>query len=151
MNILTPVSEIMTTNLITVHPKDSLYRLKEIFDEHKIHHIPVVEFKKLVGLISKTDLLYFIKGAKHIGESEKLQNAMRLTQHKVEDLMTTRLAVLEPRDTIRTALEVFKANLFHALPIVENEALVGIITTYDLLDFFSKETIALSDYESSKS
>ncbi|MEM8909876.1 MAG: CBS domain-containing protein, partial [Bacteroidota bacterium] len=49
----------MTTKLLTVNPKDKLQEVKKIFDDHRIHHLPVVRYKTIVGLISKTDLLYF--------------------------------------------------------------------------------------------
>jgi len=147
MNVLTPVSNLMSTNLITVNAKDTLTKVKEIFDTNNIHHLPVVDFKEIVGLISKTDLLYFLKGAKNLSEAEQQQNAVRLSFYNVKDIMTTKLAKLAPEDTVGTAITVFKENLFHALPIVKNEELVGILTTYDLLDFFSQESIKLSDYQ----
>ena len=144
MNILTPVSDLKTSDLVTVHPKDTLASVKEHFDTQNIHHIPVVEFKKIVGIISKTDLLYFLKGTETIDAN--FENEAKLSHYKAGDLMTTALATLEPEEPIRTALEVFKANLFHALPIVKNEELVGILTTYDLIVFFAEEAIKLSDY-----
>ena len=62
MNTLAPVSSIMSTELITVNPKDPLIDVKNIFDQNNIHHVPVVRFKKIVGIVSKTDLMYFLKG-----------------------------------------------------------------------------------------
>lgn len=147
MNILTPVRSIMITDLYTVHPKDTLYKAKELIDTHAIHHLPVVEFKKIVGIISKTDLLYFVKGAKKLSEQDELRNKMWLSHCQVKDMMSTQLATLNPEDTIRTAIEVFQKNLFHALPVVENNDLVGMITTYDLLTFFAQEKIQLGDYK----
>lgn len=147
MNVLTPVSNLMSTDLLTVNAKDTLTKVNEIFDTHNIHHLPVVDFKKIVGLVSKTDLLYFLKGAKNMSEAEQQQNATRLSFYNVKDIMTTKLAKLAPDDTVGTAISVFKENLFHALPVVKEDELMGILTTYDLLDFFSKESIKLSDYQ----
>jgi CBS domain-containing protein len=45
------------------------------------------------------------------------------------------------------ALEVFKENLFHALPVVEEGNLVGIITTYDIISRLADEPITLADYK----
>ena len=42
---------------------------------------------------------------------------------------------LEPDDTIGLAADIFLANKFHALPVVEDERLVGIVTTHDLLKY----------------
>ncbi|MEM8527741.1 MAG: CBS domain-containing protein [Bacteroidota bacterium] len=148
MNILTPVNDLMTTDLITVHPKDTLAKVKEHFDNNSIHHIPVVEFKKIVGIISKTDLLYFLKGTQTIDAN--FENEARLAHHQVSDFMTTGLATTEPSEPIRTALEIFKENLFHALPVVQNEELLGILTTYDLIVFFANEAVRLEDYAAQK-
>jgi CBS domain-containing protein len=106
-----------------------------------------VEFKKIVGIISKTDLLYFVKGAKKLSKQDELRNNMWLSHYQVEDMMTSQLATLEPEDSVRTALAVFQKNLFRALPIVRGEELLGMITTHDILNFFAQETIQLSDYK----
>ncbi len=141
MDILAPVSSIMTTNLLTVNPKDNLKVVKEIFDRNRIHHLPVVRHKKIVGLISKTDLLHFLKGANP--EKEKLRNAKLLEKFVAEDIMTTGLAKLESDDRINVALEVFKENLFHAIPIVDGEELKGIVTTYDVIKALSEDKVKI--------
>lgn len=147
MNILTPISEIMTTNLITVNPKDTISSVKHKFDAHQIHHLPVVRYKELVGLISKSDLLYFMKGLRvnETGGAEK--NAIRLSHYCVKDIMTVGLATVEPREPIRTALEIFKENILHALPVVQDDELIGIITTHDIIVALADEKIKLSDYK----
>lgn len=132
MNTLNPVKTIMTTNLVTVNPKDSLWEVKKIFDNHRIHHLPVVRYKGIVGLISKTDLLHFLKGACN-DNFEEMLNEARLQNYTAEDIMTTGLAKIGPDDHISVAIEIFKENLFHAIPVVEKEELVGIITTYDII------------------
>ena len=62
MNVLDPVKSIMTTKLITVSTGDKLTVVKEIFDNNRIHHVPVVRYKELVGIISKTDFMHFLRG-----------------------------------------------------------------------------------------
>ncbi|NRB52790.1 MAG: CBS domain-containing protein [Saprospiraceae bacterium] len=141
MDILAPVSSIMTTNLLTVNPKDNLKVVKEIFDGNRIHHLPVVRHKKIVGLISKTDLLYFLKGANP--EKEKVRNEKLLDKFVAEDIMTKGLAKLESDDRINVALEVFKENLFHAIPVVDGEELKGIVTTYDIIKALSEDKVQI--------
>ena len=53
-----PLSGIMSTNLITVSPGDKLSVVKDLFRGKRIHHIPVVQNGKLVGLITTADLLW---------------------------------------------------------------------------------------------
>ena len=133
MNVLAPVSSIMTKNLITVNPEDKLVKVKEIFDKHKIHHLPVVRYREIVGIISKSDVLYFLKGLGNDRSSEEVLNNVRLNNYTAQSIMTTGMAKLEPDDKINVALEVFRVNLFHALPVIDNGELVGILTTYDII------------------
>jgi acetoin utilization protein AcuB len=140
MNILAPVKSIMTTNLITVSPKDKLTIVKEIFETHKIHHIPVVRFKEIVGLLSKTDFLYFMRGFNR-NDEDRFVNEARLRAYNAEDLMTKGLAKLSPDDRINVALEIFLENRFHAIPVVENNELVGILTTFDIIKALASEKV----------
>ena len=142
MNLLTPVSELMTKKLITVNPEDKLRVVKEIFDSNNIHHIPVVRYRKIVGIISKADLLYYLKGMGNSGYKDAL-NEERLQLATAEDIMTTGLGKLEPTDRIDVALDVFLKNIFHALPVVENDELVGIITTHDIITALAEKKFAV--------
>lgn len=151
MKKLQPVKTIMSTDLITVGPKDTLSKIKEIFDTKNIHHIPVVEFKSIVGMISKTDMLFFQRG--QIDEDDKYGQAMekvRSTRITAEEIMTKNLAKLEADDPLRTAIAVFSKNKFHALPVVENGDLVGIVTTFDLIKLLDDEKVGLEEYSSKK-
>ncbi len=126
----------MTRKIITLEPKDNMQKVKKIFESSKIHHLPVIENDKLVGMISKTDLLHFIKG--YSGSSyDRIMNDVRLDSFLVKEIMTTGLAKLEPTDKIEVAVEVFKENLFRALPVVEGDFLVGIVSIIDILNYIS--------------
>lgn len=134
MNMLTTVAELMTTKLITVSPHTPLVELKELFEKHSIHHLPVVTPEgRLEGMVSQTD---FIKVAEQ--DISSLKTAL---------IMTKKLAKLESSDSLRTAASVFSLNKFHALPVVDDETLVGIITTHDLIKLMNEEKIDLTDYK----
>lgn len=150
MNVLAPVSTIMSTKLITISPGESLLAVREMFEKNNIHHIPVVRYKEIVGLISKTDYLYFKQGC--VGsEGEKEKEIYQLTQWKAEEIMTSKLAKLESDDPIRTALDLFRLNRFHALPVIENEELVGIVTPHDIIEALANEKVTLENYQTIKS
>lgn len=128
MNAYAPISTIMVTDLVTINPDENLLAVKKIFDAHSFHHLPVVRFRKIVGIVSKTDFNHFTGGINHAGENTHL-----LENTKVEDIMTKGLGKLEPDDRINVALEIFSKNWFHALPVVEHDELVGIVTTQDVI------------------
>ena len=62
MNIQAPVSSIMSTDLMVVQSDHKVVIVRDIMEINEIHHVPVVNFNKIVGLISKSDLLHFLKG-----------------------------------------------------------------------------------------
>jgi CBS domain-containing membrane protein len=146
MNLVAPISTIMTKDLITVGPDDSLEVVKKHFDEKHIHHIPVVHSQELVGIISIKDLKYFLRGTTQNPTDDMIEE-MRLRSWKAKDIMTTKLAKVDVDDKIRTVLDVFKLNRLSALPVLENKKLVGIVTTYDIIATLAAEPIQLSDYK----
>ena len=133
-----PVSEFMSTKLVTVIPTDGLEKVKEIFETYNIHHIPVVRFTDLVGMISKTDFYKAIHGLRlHDASQARSENKALLTKYKVEDLMTKHIARVSPEDKVGVAAEIFLENYFHAIPVVNADGeLKGIITNYDVIKAF---------------
>ena len=117
------ISTIMTTDLITVGPNDNLNVVRDIFMNKKIHHLPVVEGDKLVGLLTTYDLFKMNK------------SSTEYDSIKVSEVMTKRLATLEPQQKIGSAAELFLENLFHAVPIIKDGKLKGIITSFDVLKY----------------
>jgi acetoin utilization protein AcuB len=134
MNLFSLVSTIMTPadKLVTVNPEDSLREVKKIFDTHSFHHLPVVRFRSIVGIISKTDFNHFTGGLSHHIE-DRFMNDAKLENAKAQDIMTKGMGKVEPDDRINVALEVFSKNWFHALPVVQHDELVGILTTQDII------------------
>jgi len=129
MNVFVPVSTLMVTDLVTINPETSLRKVKEIFEEHSFHHLPVVNFRKIVGMVSRTDFDRFVGGLKKANEA----TTDLLEKTRAEEIMTKGLGKLEPDDRINVALEIFSKNWFHALPVVKDDELVGIITTQDII------------------
>lgn len=124
----------MTTDLVTVNPSTPLAEAKELLTRNSFHHLPVVDHDfRLRGILSQSD---FIK-------------AHDIDHGTVKQLMTSGMAKLETEDTVRTAASVFALNRFHALPVVsEDDKLIGIVTTLDLIKFMDREVVELSDYNS---
>ena len=143
MNIFAPISSIMTDHkhLITVAPEENLTKVKEIFEAHKFHHIPVVHFREIVGIVSRSDFEYFMGGASHY-EEDRFVNELRLERTQVKEIMVKKLGKVAPDDRINVALEVFMINRFHALPVVEDGELVGILTPFDIMEALSKQVPA---------
>ena len=122
----------MNSKLITISEDADLEKIKELFNSYNISHLPVVDYKKLKGLISLSEVSFLINPSRF--ELESIEAAILETGWiKAKNLMRTRLAKLEPDDKIEVAIDIFLNNHFHCLPIVKGEELVGIVTPNDIL------------------
>jgi acetoin utilization protein AcuB len=140
MNHLAPVSTIMKEmkELFTVSPEDTLLTIKEIFAENKFHHVPVINKHKLVGIISKND---FLQALVDIAESGLKLSDDALRSLPVKEYMTTKMATVGLKERVDVAALIFKENIFHCLPIVnEEKELLGLITPFDILTHSFKLT-----------
>lgn len=145
MNLLNKVSSVMSTDLITISEDEPLTKVEEIFRKNMIHHIPVVHTSRLVGIVSKSDYLFFKRGFNDQTTDKKI-DLFRLKTHTVGDIMTKGIATMQYDEKINIALEIFKENLFHAIPIMEDDRLVGILSTYDIVKQLADDKGAINEY-----
>ncbi len=129
-----PVATIMTTNVVKLNLKDDLTKAESLFKKHRIRHIPVVVGNKIVGMLSYTDLLR-ISFADAVDDDEEEVDVTVYNMFSVEQVMARKLVKVSPETTIREVAEILSKNEFHALPVVEGDLLVGIVTTTDLIKY----------------
>lgn len=133
MNLSDSISKIMTNNLITLRPNDSIAEAAKIFDTQGIHHIPVVEDRNLVGMVSKTDYLFFKRGFLDDKTDQRIEE-IRMNNYELSDIMTRDLQYIKVNSPVQKALELFQKNEFHALPVMDEDQLVGLVTTFDIIN-----------------
>ena len=133
----TLISKVMTANPTTISPNDTVDSVSEIFDDNSFHHIPVVDEQGVLhGIISKIDLMALSYGRSlfRVHNGTKLNQTLYRTL-LVKDVMTKDVTSLKPDDTVSDAMDLFRHNIFHAIPIVKSGQLCGILSCYDLLLF----------------
>ena len=146
MNLLGPVKDIMTANPYTLTPSATIGDAAKIFDEHKVHHIPIAIDNTLLGIVSMSDYLFFRRGFLDNRDDEKIED-IRMNNYEVSFIMTKGIATMESTEKINVALEIFKENLFHAIPIVDEGVLIGILTTHDIIKNLAKDNEAYAEYD----
>ena len=125
------ITSIMTKNVVCVKPDQVLLDVKHIYEKKKFHHhIPVVENEKLIGMVSLIDFMYNISGA-GINDDNKVYSEL-----KVKDIMTSKPYSLTVDATIEDAAKVLTNGKYHAIPIVEDSKVVGIVSTADIISYF---------------
>lgn len=127
------VSAIMTTKIITLKEDNDLEKAEHLFKKHKIRHIPVVKGKSIIGMLSYTDLLRisFVDAVDDDGEIENLVYNM----FTIEQVMAKNIVSVSSTTSIKEVAQILANKEFHALPVVDDGELVGIVTTTDLLKF----------------
>ena len=125
------ITEVMTKNVVCVTPNQYLLDVKHIYEKENFHHhIPVEENGKLVGMVSLIDFMYNISGA-GISDDNKVYKEL-----KVKDIMTQNPFYLTTNSTIDDVSKVLAEGNFHAIPVLENDKIVGIVSTADIIKHF---------------
>jgi len=132
------VSKIMSTNLITVNLTNNLVDAEKLFSENNIRHIPVVNGDDIIGILSLTDLLR-VSFVDTYGSDESDVDTAVYNMLSIEQVMVKNLVSVSSSQTIKEVAGVLAKNEFHALPIVDSNKLVGIVTTTDLLNYLLEQ------------
>ncbi|NER12612.1 CBS domain-containing protein [Leptobacterium flavescens] len=134
----TPVSAIMSTDLVTLNHTDDLVTAEKLFKEKKIRHIPVVSGDQISGILSYTDLLR-ISFADAVDEDESEVDTIVYNMFTIEQVMAKKLMSVSSNTTIKEVAEILATHEFHALPVVDEGKLVGIVTTTDLINYLLQQ------------
>ncbi|MCD6319746.1 MAG: CBS domain-containing protein [Candidatus Desulfofervidaceae bacterium] len=117
------VSKWMVKEVITVDKGADIKEAIRLMEKHSIRHLPVVEGDRFLGLVTEGDLRQLLIPA-------------MLEEIKVKDVMITEPITVTPQTDIETAAKLIYKYKIGGLPVVENNKLVGILTTTDILRAF---------------
>lgn len=127
-----PASQVMTRPLVTVTPDDPLSTAMKLMDERRVHHLLVVEGRRMAGILSSADLLKLALLLRpEAGQAASSGESLGL---KVRDLMQTRVAVVRENTSLKETAQVLSLGGFHAVPVLAiDDTPVGIVTSSDLV------------------
>ena len=119
---------IMSTNLITISPKDSLATARELMHDNKIHHLPVCVDKELVGLVTLTNVLAATDSILRDPDSR-----LHAKDILVEEMMVKDIATVDENASLRQAALFLEKHKIGCLPVVTDGELHGIVTDTDFV------------------
>ena len=122
------IDAIMSTNLITVQPEDTLADARTLMHENRIHHIPVVEDGRLAGLVTLTNVL-----AATDSFLRDQANRIHASEILVRDVMVVDVATVDVNAGLRQAALFLEKHQIGCLPVMDDHTLVGIITDTDFV------------------
>lgn len=133
-----PVTHIMTKDVLTADlSTDDLHSVKDLIDNNKLRHVPITHNSKLVGIVSKTDINRLTFSS--LFEGQETADEAVLDMLKIEHVMSDKPKAIRPDTTIRDAAEIFANQEFHSLPVVEDDNVVGIVTTTDVIKYMLEQ------------
>ena len=139
--------DIMTRNIIVVEEDTHINNLIRIFMDNKISCVPVVnDEKKLVGIVTKTDILgHFMDIDLHISVKDTLHDILEFsseqrdletvpeTEMKVRAIMTPNPITTGEDTTVESLAKTMINNKIHRLIITRDNEIAGIVSTLDIL------------------
>jgi len=120
-----PIVKVMTPDPATISPQSSVAEARRLLNSNVINHLPVIEDGRLVGIVSSSDFLklHLLDGKLAI-----------VSDATVNQIMETKVVVVNKKATLRDAAEKLSVGGFHALPVIDRKRrLVGMVTSSDLI------------------
>jgi len=118
------VADRMSGRVVTADPQDELPRIYSMIMESGYSAFPVMKKKRLVGIVSRRDLI----SSRHV-RSEIARNA----RIPIEDMMSKEVFTIMPDDSVSTAAELLVKHDISLLPVMDGDHLVGVINRHDIL------------------
>jgi len=145
--------DIMTKEPITVSPETEILKAGRILLEKGINGIPVVDQGKLVGILCRSDLIAqqktlaipslftFLDGFIPLRSAKHFEKALqKIAATTVADAMTPDPITADPETTIEELATLMVDKNFHAIPVVDEGKLVGIVGKEDILRTLMPDT-----------
>lgn len=129
------VEHIMETNVITLPPTATIEQALQLLKEHKIRHIPIIDNeRRVIGIVSDRDV-------RDASPSIFLENENRdVLKNEIQSIMSHPVVTVHPLDFVEEIARVFYEKEFAAVPVVQNDELVGIVTEKHMLYTFIQLT-----------
>jgi len=125
------LEEITKKKLLSISPDDRVIHARRIMINENVARLPVISHRKLVGIISDTEVAFALAKVKRSFSLGRQKH--RLDELLVKDVMKTSVIWTEPSVTASDAAKIMIKNNIGALPLIENNTVVGIVTRTDLL------------------
>jgi len=128
------VRGIMTTEVVTLKVDEELSLASDIMTLARIRHLPIVEGDRLVGIISQRDL--FKASLASVIDYDYQVARTHLKTVTIKEIMVKDIVTIAPDATIHEAGRIMLEKKIGCLPVIEDNALVGMVTESDIMEFY---------------
>lgn len=127
------IKQIMTQEVVTITPENTLYEAARIMGEKHIGSLIVMKYETPVGIITERDLLREVVAREIDLEKDWLVGGVTIKEEKVEEIMSYPLNTISLTSSIKEAAQMMIEKKIRRLAVRESGKLVGIITASDLI------------------
>jgi CBS domain-containing protein len=128
------INTILSREVISVQAGQKLSDVNRVFKQQPIHHMPVLDGKKPVGIISTNDIFKLIFNVE--GTDDRMADAMLDHQFSIRDVMKCDIQTLTTHASVKDAAMVLQDSSLHSVLVVDgNGDIAGIVTTTDLIRY----------------
>lgn len=135
------VSSIMTTDIPSLNVNATLKEAQSAFDYSHVRHLPVVENDEVIGMIGLSDIERVNAATDFCVENENV-SASLFKNITVREVMSKEPVCIQKYQTIEEAAEILTERAFRALPVLDGDDIVGIISTTSLMEYLVQEVNA---------
>ncbi|MEO0483136.1 MAG: CBS domain-containing protein [Planctomycetota bacterium] len=132
------VRDIMTRGVVTLGMDRSVSEAKELFEEHGLHHLVVMERGVVAGIVSDRDVLRWI--SPFVGKMSEQPRDLNRLEHRVHQIMSRGVITIEPDASLEMAAARLIRHRVGCLPVTlpDGGRLVGIVTWRDLVRWMAE-------------
>lgn len=148
------VREIMNPNVIFFNPENTIFEVARVLCEKNISGAPVVDKEKVVGIVSTSDIVRFVKMKLKLGKVHEIpslpllfldliktgkdyiqlkKEIARISEVKIKKIMSKKIVSISPEASIFDAASLMEKHDINRLPVIENGKLVGIVARADII------------------
>ena len=159
----TQICDIMTPMVVTLDPAMTLQEVDKVLLSYAVSGGPVVEDGVVIGVLSRSDIVSFlyreqveaakvsgyytspfpipIPALEHLAQDTR-RIADHMTKQNVREIMSTDVRTVRPEDDARDVARMMAAEGFHRVPVLDQGALVGIVSSMDLVRLLGEVGLA---------
>ena len=123
----------MAANVFSLKPKDGIRTARRIMREKAVRHLPIVDNEKVVGIVSDRDVRKALGQLEVECQIDRHCATMPGARPQLCDLMSRQVATVRLSTPLAEAADRMVSRRIGALPVTEDDRLVGIVTETDLL------------------
>jgi len=124
------VAEVMSKKVVTAKPETSIFEAEKTMIQHGFRRLPIIENGKITGIITVMDILRFF-GSGRVFQHLQSGTIVQVLQTSIFEIAVKDVVTVDQEADVGQAARLMQEKKVGALPVVQNERLVGIITERD--------------------